>query len=154
MKLTIFRNSIFQSSSSPLNENAHNVLVIDFDNTFIAVKTKYCKRPSSNPSRVMCDNFHTFPIHIVNSAPWIFPPVPPALPPAFRNPSDITSYSFSQPLNGLMSNMIPPLLFVSPKNIVIYQMILFFTWRYVRAWGSWLHQMNGRVSGMKRCTMS
>lgn len=39
MKLTIFCNSIFQSSSSPLDENAHNVLVIDFYNTVIEMKT-------------------------------------------------------------------------------------------------------------------
>lgn len=65
MKLTIFCNSIFQSSSSPLNENLHNVLVIDFYNTFIAMKIYYLfcvNDPSFNPleSCTMLSQFSHF----------------------------------------------------------------------------------------------
>lgn len=52
MKLTIFGNSIFQSSSPP--SIAHNVPVIDFDNALIGnenVMLTLCKRPSDSHVR-------------------------------------------------------------------------------------------------------
>lgn len=137
MKLTIFCNSIFQSSSSHRHrmEIAHNVPVIDFYNTLIAMKMLY----------LLCVSDPRF-IH-PESCAIIF---------ISRPSNDISHHPLSfqhchvfictNPSARLMSRlMIPPLLLCCvEKYSVIYHMILFSN--LVSSWGSisTFSKVNGR----------